>query len=145
MESSESEIFELSQWSLKEILAQASASAKGIVLDSEVDERDRESQNKNVRITNRQLMVLIQSAAGAEIDDKKTGVKIDDDDKEEEEEVGEQEHPTTTPPHTGGAELGDDGAAAAAAATAAAAAVAAAAAAAAAAAIAAVSPSLRFC
>ena len=64
-------------------------------------------------------MVLIQSAAGAEIDDEKTGVKIDDDDKEEEEEVGEEEHPTTTPPHTGGAEPGADGAAGAAAAAAA--------------------------
>ena len=48
MESSESEIFELSQWSLNEILAQASASARGIVLDSEVDERDRENQSKMV-------------------------------------------------------------------------------------------------
>ena len=79
MESSESEVIELSEWSLNELLAQASATARGIVLDSNVDKKDKENQNKIIRITNGMLRILIQSAAGEEIDD----VETDDDVKEE--------------------------------------------------------------
>ena len=51
MQSSEPEISELTEFLLNEILAQASASARGIILDSNVYEGEDENDKKIVQIT----------------------------------------------------------------------------------------------
>ena len=98
----ESEVIELSEWSLNELLAQASATARGVV-HSRVDEKDKENNDKMIRITNRTLRILMQSAAGEEVDDVETDEDVNDvetdEDVKEEGEDSEEEYLATDPPH----------------------------------------------
>ena len=66
MEINEGEMLQLSQWALNEILAQASASVRGIQLESVVDEEDRSSRDNILTISSEELSLLVESAAGVQ-------------------------------------------------------------------------------